>query len=283
MNDSTPRQFAVIGNPVKHSRSPAIHAQFGRQTHIALHYGLLESPLNAFPETVLQFFKNGGCGLNVTVPFKEEAHALCASHLSERARLAGAVNTLWMRDGKLHGCNTDGVGLLADIARLGVAVKAKNVLLVGAGGAAKGALLPLLDADCASLRVINRNAQRAYALKDQVAAELAHHADKISAGGLDEAQGTWDIVINATSSSLSGQAPTLAGASYAPDSLAYDMMYGPQPTPFLIQARANGASHIADGLGMLVEQAAEAFFIWNGVRPNAAPVLETLRTQLQGH
>lgn len=284
MNDSaTPRQFAVVGNPIKHSRSPAIHAQFARQTHIPLHYGLLESPLDAFPQTVSHFFKNGGRGLNVTVPFKEEAHALCAGNLSERARLAGAVNTLWMQDGKLRGCNTDGVGLLADITRLGIAVKGKHVLLIGAGGAAKGALLPLLEAGCATLRVVNRNALRALALKDQVATELAHHAGRLSAGGLDQAHGRWDIVINATSSSLSGQVPALVGAIYADGSLAYDMMYGPEPTPFLVHAQAKGASHVADGLGMLVEQAAEAFFIWNGVRPQAAPVLDMLRAQLQGH
>lgn len=282
MNDSAPlRQFAVVGNPVKHSRSPAIHEQFGRQTGVALHYGLLESPLDGFARCVGDFFKGGGQGLNVTVPFKEEAHALCGHGLSERARLAGAVNTLWMRDGALHGCNTDGVGLLADIARLGIDVAGRRVLLVGAGGAARGAVFPLLEAGCATLRIINRSAGRAHSLKEHLGVQLPRHAARLSAGGLDQAHGEWDIVINATSSSLAGQAPELPGAAYAPHALAYDMMYGAQPTPFMEQASAAGASRVADGLGMLVEQAAEAFFIWNGVRPDAAPVLAQLRAGMR--
>src|SRR5690606_8405872 len=226
MNDSAPlRQFAVVGNPVKPSRSPVIHEQFGLQTGIALHYGLLESPLDGFPRCVNEFFGRGGRGLNVTVPFKEEAYALCGKNLSRRAQLAGAVNTLWMQDGALHGCNTDGVGLLADIARLGAVVADKRVLLVGAGGAAKGALFPLLEAGCAALHIVNRSPHRARELKAHVETHLPRHIGQLSAGGLDQAQGEWDIVINATSSSLAGQAPDLAGAAYAPGSLAYDMMY----------------------------------------------------------
>ncbi|TFL13376.1 shikimate dehydrogenase [Pusillimonas caeni] len=283
MNDSpSTRRFAVVGNPVKHSRSPAIHEAFGRQTGIPLRYGLLESPLDGFARSVDGFFAQGGWGLNVTVPFKEEAHALCGTGLSERARLAGAVNTLWMQDGGLRGCNTDGVGLLADIARQGIDVAGKRVLLIGAGGAAKGVLFPLLEAGCARLRIVNRSAGRAQGLKDHLDAQLAEHAGKVSAGALDRAEGEWDIVINATSSSLAGEAPAIASARYAPGALAYDMMYGPHPTPFLVQARAAGAGHVADGLGMLVEQAAEAFFIWNGVRPDAGPVLAHLRSRMQG-
>lgn len=283
MNTNALRQFAVVGNPVKHSRSPAIHHEFGRQTGIALQYGLLESPLDGFAHCVHSFFDDGGQGLNVTVPFKEEAYALCGNALSERARLAGAVNTLWMENGKLHGCNTDGVGLLADIRRLGISVAGKRVLLVGAGGASKGALFPLLEAGCAALRIVNRSAERALQLKDHTAAQLPRHAATLSAGTLDQADGEWDIVINATSSSLAGQAPALAGARYAANALAYDMMYGPQPTPFMEQASAAGARLVADGLGMLVEQAAEAFFIWNQVRPDAAAVLAQLRDQMQGN
>jgi len=283
MNAPAPvRQFAVVGNPVKHSQSPAIHQQFGRQTGIALSYDLLESPLEAFAHTVSEFFANGGQGLNVTVPFKEEAYALCGNRLSERARPAGAVNTLWMQDGKLHGCNTDGVGLLADIGRLGIKLAGKRVLLVGAGGAAKGVLFPLLEADCAVLRVVNRNAGRAHDLKQHVDTVLAQYATKVTAGGLDQAHGQWDVVINATSSSLSGEAPPLIGVEYAPGSLAYDMMYGARPTPFLVQAKSVGAEHLVDGLGMLVEQAAEAFFIWNRVRPDTAPVLAQLRARMAG-
>lgn len=279
----SPRQFAVVGNPIKHSRSPAIHEQFGVQTGIALHYGLLESPLDGFTHTVTNFFARGGHGLNVTVPFKEEAYALCGTQLSERARLAGAVNTLWMQDQTLHGCNTDGVGLLADIDRLGVTIAGKRVLLIGAGGAAKGVLLPLLEAGCSMLHVVNRSPQRAHTLKQHVDTQLVRHAGKVSSGGLEQAHGEWDIAINATSSSLSGEAPALTGARYAPGALAYDMMYGAQPTPFMVQAQAAGAALLADGLGMLVGQAAEAFFIWNAVRPDIAPVLARLRAQMTGH
>lgn len=274
------RSFAVIGNPVKHSRSPAIHEQFGRQTGVSLRYGLLESPLDGFAGTVTGFFAEGGNGLNVTIPFKEIAHALCGERLSERAKVAGAVNTLWMQEGQLHGCNTDGVGLLADIARLGVDVAGKRVLLIGAGGAAKGVLFPLLEAGCQALRIVNRSAQRAHDLKQHADTQLADHAGKVSAAALDQAQGSWDIVINATSSSLAGEPPRLVGATYAQGSLAYDMMYGAQPTPFMIQARSAGAEQVSDGLGMLVEQAAEAFFIWNGIRPDTAPVLTQLRTEM---
>jgi len=281
INTAPLRQFAVVGNPVKHSRSPAIHEQFGRQTGVSLQYTLLESPLDAFTTTVTNFFDAGGWGLNVTVPFKEEAFALCGDGLSDRARLAGAVNTLWMQNGALRGCNTDGVGLLADIARLGVPVQGKRVLLVGAGGAAKGVLFPLLEAGCQVLRIVNRSAHRAHDLSAHTAAQLPQHASRLSGGGLDQAQGEWDIVINATSSSLSGEAPSLVGATYAKGALAYDMMYGPRPTPFMSQALDAGAEFVSDGLGMLVEQAAEAFLIWNGVRPETAPVLSTLRAAMQ--
>ena len=283
MNDSAPlRHFAVVGNPIKHSRSPAIHEQFGRQTGIGLQYDLLESPLDGFALCVTDFFDGGGHGLNITVPFKEQAYALCGEGLSERARLAGAVNTLWMENGKLRGCNTDGVGLLADIARQGISIANQRILLVGAGGAAKGALFPLLESGCATLRIVNRSADRAHSLKDYAVTQLPKFAQKLSAGGLAEAHGEWDIVINATSSALAGQAPQISGATYADGALAYDMMYGPQPTPFMTQASAEGAHLIADGLGMLVEQAAEAFFIWNGRRPDPSPVLAKLRASMAG-
>ncbi len=272
--------FAVVGNPVGHSRSPAIHQEFGRQLNLALRYETLLAPVDGFAETIRAFFDGGGAGLNVTLPFKEEAFALAAGHLSERARLAGAVNTLWMQDGNLHGCNTDGVGLLDDIQRLGAPPRDKRILLVGAGGAAKGVIYPLLDAGCAALRIVNRSAERAHQLCEHVCALLPQHAARISAGGLDEAQGQWDIVVNATSSSLSRQAPPLPGAGYAPNALAYDMFYAAQPTAFMQQALAQGASQAADGLGMLVAQAAASFAIWHGRRPDTVPVLQMLRRQL---
>lgn len=280
MNTSpdTPR-FAVVGNPIAHSRSPAIHAMFGAQTGIALQYDTLLSPLDGFPGTVRQFFDAGGRGLNVTVPFKEQAHAL-ADRLSERARLAGAVNTLWRQDGQLHGCNTDGVGLLSDLERLQARLDGARVLLIGAGGASKGVVYPLLQAGCARLRIVNRTAARALAMREHFGQQLPEQAARLSAGGLDQAEGEWDVVVNATSSGLQDTAPELPGLRYAPGALAYDMLYAAQPTPFMRQAERQGAARRVDGLGMLVGQAAASFAIWNGVAPDVEPVLAELRRQL---
>ena len=274
----TPR-FAVVGNPIAHSRSPAIHAMFGAQTGIALQYDTLLSPLDDFPGTVRQFFDAGGRGLNVTVPFKEQAHAL-ADRLSERARLAGAVNTLWRQDGQLHGCNTDGVGLLSDLERLQARLDGARVLLIGAGGASKGVVYPLLQAGCARLRIVNRTAARALAMREHFGQQLPEQAARLSAGGLDQAEGEWDVVVNATSSGLQDTAPELPGLRYAPGALAYDMLYAAQPTPFMRQAERQGAARRVDGLGMLVGQAAASFAIWNGVAPDVEPVLAELRRQL---
>lgn len=272
--------FAVVGNPIAHSRSPAIHHEFGQQLNIALRYETLLAPVEAFPATVESFFRDGGRGLNVTLPFKEEAFALARDHLSEPARLAAAVNTLWMNKGELYGSNTDGEGLLQDIQRLGVALQSKRVLLVGAGGAAKGVVYPLLDAQCASLHIANRTAGRAHALRERVVRLIPRLAERLSAGGLDDTDGEWDVVINATSSSVGNQTPNLPGIRYAANALAYDMFYAPRPTLFMLQARAQGATQVADGLGMLVAQAAASFHIWFGRRPDVTPVLDTLRRQL---
>jgi len=273
---SIPR-YAVIGNPVSHSRSPRIHALFGEQTGRPLEYGLLPADDTAFAQTVAGFFEAGGSGLNVTVPFKRQAWELARARLSPRAQRAGAVNTLWRRDGELYGCNTDGVGLVADLRRLQAPLQDANILLVGAGGAARGVLQPLLETGCARLRVANRSAGRARAL----AADWPQ-AGNLSAGGLDEAgrDGGWDLVVNATSSSLGDAPPALPAGLYAPGALAYDMMYAARPTPFMRQAAADGASRTEDGLGMLVAQAAESFYIWHGLRPDAAPVLARLRAEL---
>jgi shikimate dehydrogenase len=275
-------RFAVVGNPVSHSRSPRIHALFGQQTGIALEYGLLPAPLDGFEATVRGFFAGGGRGLNVTVPFKQEAWALASPRLSDRARLAGAVNTLWVRDGALHGCNTDGVGLVADLRRLGAELTGARVLLVGAGGAARGVLQPLAAAGCARMHIVNRTAERAQALAAEWLRETGAASPAASAGGLADATkgGPWDVVINATSSSLGDAPPDLPDGLYAEGALAYDMMYGAHPTPFMRQAEAGGAALAADGLGMLVGQAAESFFIWHGLRPDAEPVLATLRQEL---
>ena len=275
-------RYAVIGNPVAHSRSPQIHAMFSAQTGKPLQYERLLAPVDGFAATVQAFREQGGLGLNVTVPFKEEACQLAGAHLSERARLAGAVNTLWLRDGAWHGCNTDGVGLVSDLLRLGVVLEGARVLLVGAGGAARGVLQPLAAAGCARIHIVNRSAQRAHDLAAGWAAAGAVPGTHVTAGALAEAgvAGGWNVVVNATASSLQGAAPELPRGLYAPDALAYDMMYAAHPTAFMRQATDDGAARTADGLGMLVGQAAESFLIWHGVRPDPSPVLTALRAAL---
>lgn len=288
MTDARLPRYAVIGNPVAHSKSPRIHALFAAQTGRALDYGLLAAPLDGFAGAVQAFFAEGGAGLNVTVPFKQQAHAM-AARLSDRARAAGAVNTLWMEQGLLHGCNTDGVGLVDDLARLGVRLSGARVLMVGAGGAARGVLQPLMQAGCALLRIVNRTPARAQELATAWRDGAAGSAGateaargKVEGGALADAAlaGGWDLVINATSTGLADAAPDLPGGLYAGAGAAYDMMYGAQPTPFMRQARHDGAALCADGLGMLVGQAAESFRIWHGARPDPAPVLALLRAEL---
>lgn len=273
-------RYAVIGNPIAHSRSPFIHHAFAEQCGISLVYERLLAPLDGFNATIEQFFAEGGKGLNVTVPFKEDAFAQCQSRLSLRARIAGAVNTLWMEDDGLHGCNTDGLGLLNDIIRLGFEPKGKRVLMIGAGGAARGCLLPLLEAGCHTLQVVNRTASRAHGLVDEFLQHCPDYKNHILAGGLDSATGEWDIVINATSASLGAQRIALPALSFSAHSLAYDMMYGAEPTLFMQEAAQQGASQQADGLGMLVGQAAVSFEIWHGMLPRTENVLDQLRQAL---
>lgn len=270
-------RYAVIGNPVAHSKSPLIHAAFARQTGQALSYEALLAPLDGFAAAVEDFRRAGGLGLNVTVPFKLEAHAL-ATVLSERARAAGAVNTLAFRpDGAIFGDNTDGAGLVRDIAaNLASPLAGRAVLLAGAGGAARGAVLPLLAQRPARLVIANRTLAKAEELIRHFAA--AAGGCELSASGYPALSGQrFDVVINATSMSLGDEAPPLPPGLYAPGALAYDMMYGKGDTPFLAAARADGAARLADGLGMLVEQAAESFQLWRGLRPDTAPVLAVLR------
>ncbi|MGE4436888.1 shikimate dehydrogenase [Achromobacter sp.] len=275
-------RYAVIGNPIAHSRSPQIHALFSRQTGKPLRYERLLAPVDGFAAAVAAFAAEGGLGLNVTVPFKQDAYALAAAHLSSRARLAGAVNTLSWRDGAWHGCNTDGIGLVSDLLRLGVRLNGAAVLLAGAGGAARGVLQPLAQAGCARIHIVNRTAARALELAEGWRESGAEPQTQVTAGGLADAvrSGGWDLVINATASGLQDAAPDLPAGLYAEGAAAYDMMYGAQPTAFMRQAQADGASLTADGLGMLVGQAAESFFIWHGVRPDPAPVLTALREAL---
>lgn len=279
---TTPARFAVIGHPVKQSRSPSIHQQFAQQTKIALTYQRLEVPLDGFSSAVEQFFSSGGRGLNVTVPFKLEAWELARNHLSARARQAQAVNTLWQQDGALHGCNTDGVGLMSDLNRLGVRCKGARILLIGAGGAARGVLGPLLETGCTQLHIVNRTAERAHALVREWSEAEPASKQKLTAGGFADATNPagWDLVINASASSLEGAAPAVPKGLYAVGAWAYDMMYSPSPTAFMTQAQADGATYLSDGLGMLVGQAAESFYIWHGKRPDVEPVLRNMRQEL---
>ncbi len=274
--------FAVIGNPVKHSRSPAIHKQFALQTGIPLDYVLLEAPVDRFVATTQAFFAQGGRGLNVTVPFKQEAWQLAQANLSTRARQARAVNTLWMRDDALHGCNTDGIGLVSDLVRQGIKLEGARLLMIGAGGAARGVVGPLLEAGCARLHIVNRTARRAHDLLEGWTRQDGSPEPRLTAGGLSEAPtpGGWDVVINASASSLGDRAPEVPAGLYAPNAWAYDMMYAAKPTAFMLQALEDGAQQVSDGLGMLVGQAAESFWIWHGVRPDVAPVLAAIRQEL---
>ena len=268
--------YCVFGNPIAHSRSPAIHAAFAGATGQDLIYEVRLAAIDGFLPAVSAFIAAGGKGANVTVPFKEEAYRL-ATRLSDRAARAGAVNTLAFNGSEIFGDNTDGAGLVRDITHnLGFPLAGKRILLLGAGGASRGVIAPLLAEKPASLFIANRSADKA--------AVLAHaFADigMVNAGSFSESAGkSFDLVINATSASLSGASLPLPPGIFAPDSLAYDMMYGKGETPFLALARVQGAAIRADGLGMLAEQAAEAFFVWRGVRPSTREVLADLRAKL---
>lgn len=277
MSDTTSsKRYGVIGHPIEHSRSPQIHTQFASQFDLDLSYERILAPLDGFAATVQDFFKEGS-GLNVTLPFKEQAYDLVGSRLSRRARMAGAVNTLWMEDGQLHGCNTDGVGLCSDLLRVGHNPEGKRILLIGAGGASRGVVFPLLEAGCELLHIINRTSAKAHEIREQVVALDPDASRRLSAGALDDHCGDWDIVINATSASLNQNLPELPDARYRSNSLAYDMFYANEPTAFMRAAEQAGATHSKDGLGMLVGQAAASFEIWHGVQPDVEPVLATLR------
>ncbi|MFC0167034.1 shikimate dehydrogenase [Pseudoduganella danionis] len=270
-------RYCVFGNPIAHSKSPDIHAAFAAQTGQQLSYERRLAPLDGFAAAVQDFIAEGGKGANVTVPFKLEAVKV-AQALTIRARAAGAVNTLHFTDEGIIGDNTDGAGLVADIVRnAGVPITGKRVLLLGAGGAARGVVLPILEYRPAQLVIANRTVATAEALVEQFAALGGEGV--VSACGYAEIQGQYDIIINATSASLSAELPPVPASVFAPDALALDMMYGAQPTVFLQFAAQHGA-RLRDGLGMLVEQAAEAFSLWRGVQPQTAAVLKALREQL---
>lgn len=269
------KYYGVFGNPIAHSKSPLIHSLFAKQTAQQISYEPLLAPVDGFAAAVAEFFKHGS-GANVTVPFKEEAFAL-ADQLSERAQRAKAVNTLKkLADGRLLGDNTDGAGLVNDLLNNHVDMTDKSILILGAGGAVRGILEPLLAQNPAQVCIANRTVERA----EQLAKEFAE-LGPTTACGYDGINAPVDIIINGTSASLSGDLPPLADSLVKPgDTVCYDMMYGKDTTVFNQWAQQQGASRTLDGLGMLVEQAAEAFFVWTGVRPDSAAVLKELRAQL---
>ncbi|MHB0776242.1 shikimate dehydrogenase [Halomonas sp. WWR20] len=267
-------RYCVLGHPIAHSLSPRIHAAFAEQTGVDMSYTALEAPLDDFTGTWRNFVAEGGKGANVTVPFKEEAFRL-ADVLSPRARRAGAVNTLMVgKNGETYGDTTDGVGLVRDLEAHAAPLARTRILVMGAGGAVRGVLEPLLAARPAALMIANRTASKAESLAHAFA-----DLGEVTWGGFDAVVGTFDLVINGTSASLSDQLPPLPDDIFADEALAYDMMYGAQPTVFLRWAAARGAQPV-DGLGMLVEQAAEAFYLWRHVRPDTRPVREMLRGAL---
>ncbi len=267
-------RYAVFGNPIGHSKSPQIHTMFAEQTKQSLIYTAELAELGQFDQAVKDFIDNGGKGLNVTVPFKEDAWS-CATLHSERALRAGAVNTLKLQaDGSLFGDTTDGTGLVRDLMQNhGLQIQNRDILLIGAGGAVRGVLEALLEQQPASLQIANRTKYKAV----QLAGDFSD-LGQITGCGLDEIDEThFDIVINGTSASLQGDVPPVPESIFKSGACSYDMMYAAQATPFMRWSSAHGARQVFDGLGMLVEQAAESFYIWRGVKPETAPVIKQLR------
>lgn len=267
-------RYCVFGNPISHSQSPRIHAAFARQTGQDLQYEATLAPTGGFAQAVQTFITEGGRGANVTVPFKQDAWQL-ATRLTPRAKLAGAVNTLSFCNGEILGDNTDGAGLVRDlIDNLGISIAGKRILMLGAGGAARGVCGPLLEQRPHSLTIANRTVATARALAERFAA-----LGTVTGCGFDILNGqTFDLVIDATSTSLNAVMPPLPDNLFATGSLAYSMMYGLTESPFRAFAERQGAAGYADGLGMLIGQAAESFFIWRGIRPDCRPVMELLLT-----
>ena len=269
-------RYAVFGNPIGHSRSPAIHSAFAEETKQPLTYEAICAPLDGFAATVHEFAASGGKGLNVTVPFKEEAWAL-ADARSDRAELAGAVNTLTIADdGSLHGDNTDGIGIVRDIKiNHGFDFSNKRVLVLGAGGAVRGVLQVILQEQPKEVVVANRTAEKAQALAD-----LFQAYGHIRATAIEQLAGEFDLIINGTAASLQGSMINLPAGLVGTHTWCYDMMYSADLTPFNQWAKSQGAEKQLDGLGMLVEQAAESFYIWRGVKPQTKPVIAAIREQL---
>lgn len=274
--DSRIDLYAVMGNPISHSKSPRIHSLFAAQTSQRLEYTAIQVDLGGFVQAVGNFEASGGKGLNITVPFKQEAWQLVTER-SERAERAGAVNTIKFTADKRLGDNTDGIGLVNDLmANHQIGLTGKRILLMGAGGAARGVLAPLLDQQPASLLIANRTVDKAVELATAFA-----DLGEVTASSYDDLAGQqFDIIINATAASLQGKLPPLPDNILAQAACCYDMMYGATPTHFMQWATAQGAVNVLDGLGMLVEQAAESFYFWRGVRPDSQAVINTLRAEL---
>lgn len=273
-------RYAVMGHPISHSRSPFIHSEFAGQTGQDMEYAAIDVSPGTFVNAVNDFQSQQGRGLNVTVPYKQEAWQLVNTR-SHRAELAGAVNTIRMDEDSLYGDNTDGIGLLRDLTmNLDRVLHQKRILVLGAGGAVRGVLVPLLEQGPKQLTIANRTVEKAV--------ELAHTFGSIApvqACGFDDLAGqSFDIIINGTAASLGGHVPPVPASCLAGSELAYDMMYAKDPTPFMVRALQHGATHCSDGLGMLVEQAAESFLVWRGVLPDTAPVIAAVRDMLNsGH
>ncbi|HCH02635.1 MAG TPA: shikimate dehydrogenase [Vibrio sp.] len=269
-------QYAVFGNPIKHSKSPFIHTLFARQTNQAMEYGIVEAPVDSFEQAAREFFAEGGKGCNVTAPFKLDAYQF-ADRLTERAELAQAVNTLKkLDDGLIIGDNTDGEGLVQDLLQNHAQLKGARILLLGAGGAARGVLKPLLDQQPQHIVITNRTLSKAEEL-----AETFMSYGSISAQSMQSIDSGFDIIINSTSAGLAGGLPDISTAIFTPHSVSYDMSYGADKTHFTDWAKQNGVSHAYDGLGMLVGQAAESFMLWRGLRPSVRQVLRELRRNLE--
>jgi len=272
--DPSVDNYCVMGNPVAHSKSPQIHTAFAEQTGQIIFYQAILVDVGNFKGAIKSFQAKGGKGLNITVPFKGDAWGI-SEHRSRRAERAQAVNTISFDDaGKIIGDNTDGVGLIQDLTiNHDISIKDKDILILGAGGAVRGILDPLFDKEAGRVAIANRTVSRAEKLAD-----IFSDRGDISACGFDELEGSsFDIVINGTSASLQGEVPSLPESLLNDDTYCYDMMYSMPDTPFVSWAKAHGATKVSDGLGMLVEQAAESFFIWRGVRPETGPVIDFLR------
>ncbi|MGI0118537.1 shikimate dehydrogenase [Zooshikella sp. RANM57] len=278
------KQYGVFGNPINHSKSPTIHTLFAKQTQQQLQYDAFCIEIDQFNSAVGEFFTNNGGGLNVTVPFKEAAFKL-ADNLTDRASQAGAVNTLWQdQQGRLWGDNTDGVGLVRDIQQNHhYALQDKRILVIGAGGAVRGVMAPLLETDPQSITIANRTHEKAEQLACLFQAFGRVTAQKLSSlASLVESDGPFDLVINGTAASLAGELPPLPKSLIGPNTLTYDMMYGPTLTVFNQWAKDVGGNMQLDGLGMLVEQAAESFYCWRGIRPDTQSVIRQLLCEMQG-